>query len=322
MQALCRVARRLYSTQPPERASSVLPKLAAAARDASTPMAVRERRERKRAHLKPPSDSDLTSSEYSGYRRALAKGELMDKRGRDMSEAEWLDALNERRTRLRGLKVTSKDGEKELQVVGQRIYLPNIIFRMVRNNTPAGKPYNPYEATFRIPMSVTKTDIRSYLSAVYGVKTTYIRTANYFSPLYRKYNGAKTTRSYRTYKRAVVGLVDPFYYPQAMEDMTTEDRKQRMNWLNEKFALDAIKRWRRHELVRTSMSGSKNWRFTGHLRRDKILKAVARNRTRMLREVEDVKEELAEKRSQGLPIFSDSKSRSRLNKRKEGLVTN
>jgi hypothetical protein len=29
----------------------------------------------------------------------------------------------------------------------------------------------------------------------------------------------------------------------------------------------------------------------------KILKAVARNRTRMLREVEDVKEELAEKRS-------------------------
>jgi len=92
---------------------------------------------------------------------------------------------------------------------------------MVRNNT--------YEATFRIPMSVTKTDIRSYLSAVYGVKPTYIRTANYFSPLHRKFNGAKTTRSYRTYKRAVVGLVDPFYFPQTMEDMTTEDRKQRMN---------------------------------------------------------------------------------------------
>jgi len=93
----------------------VLPKLAAAARDASTPTAVRERRERKRAHLKLPSDSDLTSSEPSGYGRALDKGELMDKRGRDMSEAEWLDALNERRTRLCGLKITSKDGEKELQ---------------------------------------------------------------------------------------------------------------------------------------------------------------------------------------------------------------
>ncbi|KAG2071583.1 hypothetical protein BDR04DRAFT_499230 [Suillus decipiens] len=322
MQALCRVARRLYSTQPPERAASALPKFAAAARDASAPMAVRERRERKRAHLKPPTDSDLTQSEYSSYRRALAKGELMDQRGRDMTEAQWLDALNERRTRLRGLKVTDSNGEKELEVVGQRIYLPNIIFRMVRNHTPTGKPYNPYEATFRVPMSVTKTDVRSYLSAVYGVKTTYIRTANYFSPLYRRYNGAKTTRSYRTYKRAVVGLVDPFYYPEAMEDMTAEDRKKRMEWLNEKFALDALKRWRRHELVRTSLSGSKNWRFTGHLRRDKILKAVARSRSRMVREVEDVREELANKRAQGIPIFSDTKRGSRPSKWREALLAN
>ncbi|KAG1864871.1 hypothetical protein F4604DRAFT_1782432 [Suillus subluteus] len=291
MKALCRVARRLYSTQPPERAASALPKLAAAARDASAPMAVRERRERKRAYLKPPTDSDLTPSEYSGYRRALAKGELMDQQGRDMTEAQWLDALNERRTRLRGLKVTDNNGEKELQVV----------------------------ATFRVPMSVTKTDVRSYLSAVYGVKTTYIRTANYFSPLYRKYNGAKATRSYRTYKRAIVGLVDPFYYPEAMEDMAAEDRKKRMEWLNEKFALDALKRWRRHELVRTSLSGSKNWRFTGHLRRDKILKAVARSRSSMLREVEDVKEELADKRAKGIPIFSDTKRGS---KWREALLAN
>ncbi|KAG2082529.1 hypothetical protein BD769DRAFT_1544063 [Suillus cothurnatus] len=306
MEALCRVARRLYSTQPPERAASTLPKLAAVARDASTPMAVRERRERKRDHLKPPTDSDLTPSEYSGYRRALAKGELMDQR------AQWLDALNERRTRLRGLKVTDNNGEKELEVVGQRIYLPNIIFRMVRNHTPTGKAYNPYEATFRVPMSITKTDVRSYLSAVYGVKTTYIRTANYFSPLYRRYNGAKATRSYRTYKRAVVGLVDPFYYPEAMEDMTAGDRKKRMEWLNEKDGGDM-------KLVRTSLSGSKNWRFTGHLRRDKILKAVARNRSRMLREVEDVKEELADKRAQGIRIFSDTKRGS---KWREALLAN
>ncbi|KAJ2966781.1 hypothetical protein NUW54_g13706 [Trametes sanguinea] len=47
---------------------------------------------------------------------------------------------------------------------------------MVRNHTPPGQPYNPYEATFRVPQSVTKTDIRSYLLAVYGVQTTYIRT--------------------------------------------------------------------------------------------------------------------------------------------------
>ncbi|KAG2103688.1 hypothetical protein BD769DRAFT_1654799 [Suillus cothurnatus] len=306
MQALCRVARRLYSTQPPERAASTLPKLAAVARDASTPMAVRERRERKRDHLKPPTDSDLTPSEYSGYRRALAKGELMDQRGRDMTEAQWLDALNERRTRLRGLKVTDNNGEKELEVVGQRIYLPNIIFRMVRNHTPLARPITPTKPLSEFQcLSRKPTYAHIYLPCM-ALKTTYIRTANYFSPLYRRYNGAKATRSYRTYKRAVVGLVDP-------------DRKKRMEWLNEKFALDALKRWRRHELVRTSLSGSKNWRFTGHLRRDKILKAVARSRSRMLREVEDVKEELADKRAQGIRIFSDTKRGS---KWREALLAN
>ncbi|KAN0091084.1 hypothetical protein V8E55_004650 [Tylopilus felleus] len=33
--------------------------------------------------------------------------------------------------------------------------------------------------------SLTKTDVRLYLWTVYGVKTTYIRTANYISPLCR-----------------------------------------------------------------------------------------------------------------------------------------
>ncbi|EDR14659.1 uncharacterized protein LACBIDRAFT_163947, partial [Laccaria bicolor S238N-H82] len=96
-------------------------------------------------------------------------------------------------------------------VLGKRVYLPNIIFKLVRNNTPPGMPYNPYEATFRIPHSVTKTDIRSYLAAVYGVKTTYVRTDNYISPVYRRLGYER--KPFKTYKRAVVGLVDPFYYP-------------------------------------------------------------------------------------------------------------
>ena len=57
-------------------------------------------------------------------------------------------------------------------LLGERIYLPNVIFRMVRNHTLPGEPYNPFEATFRIPQSITKTDIRSYLLAVYGVECT------------------------------------------------------------------------------------------------------------------------------------------------------
>ena len=43
-----------------------------------------------------------------------------------------------------------------MQVVGKKVYLLNIIFCLVPNFTLLGKPYNPYEATFRIPQSSPK----------------------------------------------------------------------------------------------------------------------------------------------------------------------
>ena len=42
--------------------------------------------------------------------------------------------------------------------------------------TAARTAYNPYEATFRIPQSVTKTNARACLAMVHGVQMTYIRT--------------------------------------------------------------------------------------------------------------------------------------------------
>ncbi|EGN95033.1 hypothetical protein SERLA73DRAFT_187317 [Serpula lacrymans var. lacrymans S7.3] len=303
MLSLTRVFRRLYATTVPDGASA-LSKHAAAAREQSTPHAVRLRRLRKQDAFKPPSGSDLTPSEFSRYQRFLAKGELVKEDGNELTEGEWLGRLNERRTRLRGLQYKEENGTKELKVVGQKIYLPNIVFRMVRNHTPTGQPYNPYEATFRIPQSVTKTDVRSYLSAVYGVKTTYIRTTNYLSPIYRDpHDGSWTrTKSYKTYKRAVVGLVDPFYYPLAMEDMDEGARKERQKWLEEKFALSALKRWRRYEYLRMTKKGSKNWRFTGYVRRDKILKEVAKRRLRTVRETEQIQIKMDAMRTQGVPI--------------------
>jgi large subunit ribosomal protein L23 len=128
--------------------------------------------------------------------------------------------------------MTPLRGIREDQVVGTRVYLPNIIFRMVRNNTKPGEPYNPYQATFRVPLSLTKYDIKAYLLAVYGVKTTFIRTdirrGAPLSPSQRATD--KMVGHHRqekiTYKRAVVGLVEPFYFPQAIEDMHVEDKRQ------------------------------------------------------------------------------------------------
>ncbi|KAI6167413.1 hypothetical protein EDD17DRAFT_1751975 [Pisolithus thermaeus] len=238
-------------------------------------MTVLERRSRVQPDVLPPPDSDLTPPEFSSYRRQLAKGELMAEQGRDFTKGE---------------------GSQKQVIVGQKICLPNVMFRAARNHTPKGKPYNPYEATFRVPQSITKTDIRPYLSAVYGVKTTYIRTANYISPLRRTRMGLRPVRRYRTYKRAVVGLVDPFYYPLDMEDMDKVARREREAWL-EKFTLKALVRWRRYELVRTTQSGSKGWRFTGHLRRDKILQAFARRRMITRMEIEGINAEIAGKRA-------------------------
>jgi len=146
-------------------------------------------------------------------------------------------------------------------VVGEKVYLPNIIFRLVPNFTPPGKAYNPYEATFRIPQSVTKTDVRAYLAAMYGVQTTYIRTDNYFAPVRRALNGAwvRAGRSYRTYKRAVVGLVEPFYYPMVPEDMSKADREAREESLDQLYHIRARKDLLKAQLLRFTRKNSPGW---------------------------------------------------------------
>lgn len=310
MQSLGRVLRRFYASN--TVAETALPPHAARARDASTPLAVRARRLKKHPELLPPPDSPLTPTEHATYSRQFAKGNLRQKDGHVPTPAEWLDALNARRARLRGILHTPS---QRTRVVGQKIYLPNTIFRMVRNHAPKGEPYNPYEATFRIPPSVTKTDVRSYLSTVYGVKMTYIRTANYISPLRRTRLGMRPVSSHRTYKRAVVGLVDPFYYPQDMEDMDKLERKQREKWLEERFALKMVTRMRRQELIRMSQAGSKTWRLTGHIRRDKILQSIARRRALDARELEQVEGQLAERRAAGHAVLRDKGAKKRSSKK-------
>ncbi|KZT07406.1 mitochondrial ribosomal protein L23 [Laetiporus sulphureus 93-53] len=289
--------RRLYAT---------IPDAAAVARTVSTPRAVRLRRMRihKTKHPKLPIESDatpegLTPSEVARYNRELAKGNLM-KDGGNVTAKEWLDKLNEKRNRLRGVReITNEQGEKELQFIGQKIYLPNIIIRMVRNYTPPGHPYNPYEATFRTPMSMTKTDMRSYLLAVYGVKTTYIRTDNYISPVLRSLDRSfSRTIKHKTYKRAVVGLVDPFYFPQAMEDMTKEEREKRKGKLEEDFQLKSFDETRRGEYLRISRQGSKNWKWrTGvTAKRGKILEIISSRRAARESAVEEAKTRLLKNR--------------------------
>ncbi|KAG5647443.1 hypothetical protein DXG03_009373 [Asterophora parasitica] len=278
MQSFALTARRLYSTKPP----TGLPEAARIARTTSTPLAVRLRR-RKKFGATPVGVSDstpegLTPTELARYKRLSAKNELKVIDGEQVTESQWLERLDERRSRVRGLKTVERDGVVETEVLGRRVYLPNIIIRLVRNNTLKGEPYNPYEATFRIPKSVTKTDMRSYLLAVYGVQTTYIRTDNYISPLFQRLGNK--TKAFKTYKRAVVGLVEPFYYPARIEDMPPAEREQREKWIEDTYQIQATRSLQKYELLRMTKGQAKGWKMQEPLatKRSHILRLVAERR--------------------------------------------
>ena len=218
----------------------------ASAQSASTPLKVQLRRE------KMALKSSKTSSQIKEAQASQEKPLVSTGRGR-----------------IRGVRlVRGPDGKKVEKIVGQRIYLPNIIFRMMRNNTPSGKPYNPYEATFRVPQSITKTDIRSYLLSVYGVECTYIRTDNYLPKVEKNPLRSKRRKSMyvaksgsSAYKRAVVGLLKPFYYPLAVEDMNGKDRWLRETMLDETYFIEVSKQNQRELFARHTQKSSDDWKM-------------------------------------------------------------
>lgn len=212
----------------------------------------------------------------------------------------------ELRSRLRGVRLVRRGTKLEEQIVGQRVYLPNIIFTMMPNHTRAGEAYNPYEATFRVSHNITKTDVRNYLSAVYGVACTYIRTDNKFTP--QKYlknvaSGRQLKANHKHgYKRTVVGLKDPFYFPNMIEDMDGRTRWLREAQLEDDFHLKEVK-----EIVKnrtTKLTGKKKpakMQFS----RGKLVKAIWERRLEREQAKKDIAEALARsasKRQKGTSI--------------------
>ncbi|KAF9462884.1 hypothetical protein BDZ94DRAFT_1193656 [Collybia nuda] len=308
MQSLNLAVRRLYTTKTPS--STALPVAAQVARTTSTPLAVRLRRSRKFGPVAVgKSDATLegsTPTDHARFQRLQAKGEIKKYDGVEITEGQWLDKLNEKRSRVRGFRTVKRDGKDETEVVGRRVYLPNIVFRLVRNNTLVGQPYNPYEATFRIPKSVTKTDVRSYLLAVYGVKTTYIRTDNYISPIFPRLRNRR--KAFKTYKRAVVGLVDPFYYPLRIEDMPAEARAEREKWIEDNFQIQATRSMQKYEMLRLTKGQAKGWKFKEPLatKRSHILRLVAERRQKREGLILDQASEWQQMREKGEKITMDT----------------
>lgn len=277
--------------------STQLEPLALEAREESTPLAVRLRREKK---LLDKDDDDVVASrppvgvvtptDEARYRRLKALQRLPE----GITLEDWSQRVNTRRSRIRGLLHT-KTG---IQVVGIPIYLPNIPMTFIPNKTRLGKVYNPYEATFRVPLSVTKNDIRAYLKSVYGVETTYVRTdirrPKELTPMMAYATRVSKSRTNpphrRAHKRAVVGLVEPFYYPNRVEDMSVEEREKwekefldadyfkRENLVGEKAVLMSMSPMNPSSRERLARIGLKNESFLKSQNRGTILANVMRMR--------------------------------------------
>lgn len=121
-----------------------------------------------------------------------------------------------------------------------RVYLPSVFMRLVRNQ--AEYRDDPYTATFRTSLQLTKPDIANYLKNVYGLEVTSIRTLNYLSALKRNPIGGGKSRTGGTknYKKVLVTMREPFWYP--------EERSRA--WLNEHFERDRTEEMRDRKMLK------------------------------------------------------------------------
>lgn len=243
----------------------------------STPHGVRERRTARGIPDEKMTEDGVTVVDRLEYEKRRARGDFLNVHTWPTGEPtprEWVDFMNSRRNRIRGRtavalpppKLDDVDLDIEVEstpvaddadpdtplaipqqaeeIVGRRVYLPDIIMRLIPNYTPAGKPYNPWEATFYISRhGVTKTDIRSYLWAMYGLEVSYIRTDNYYAPIRMRQDMPKKRSNKgiapKSRKRAVVGLKSPFYFPNMREDMTAKERDAQTEMFDQQVGMTA-----------------------------------------------------------------------------------
>lgn len=156
--------------------------------------------------------------------------------------------------------------------VGQvKIYLPSVFVRLVRNT--GAHADDPYTATFRVDLRLTKPDITNYLKNIYGLNLTSIRTANYLSPLKRNPIGGGYSRAggIKNYKKVVVTMTEPFWYP--------EERSRA--WCNEHFERDRMEEMRDRKMLKIGDGqkyGVGSWRYKGATKpraeRERLAKAA------------------------------------------------
>ncbi|KAJ2900849.1 mitochondrial 54S ribosomal protein YmL41 [Coemansia aciculifera] len=89
-----------------------------------------------------------------------------------------------------------------------RVYFPNLVFKII----PDAR-LSKNQAAFRVPLNVNKLDIKDYLTHIYNVNVTDVRTAVFPGKVtLNRFTGQKE-RSSRT-KKAIVTTTEEFEYPE------------------------------------------------------------------------------------------------------------
>jgi len=183
------------------------------------------------------------------------------------------------------------------QKVGSMVFLPNTIVRLVRNTSTRHGSYDAFKATFRVPLSMHKHGLRSYLLAIYGLRTTWCRSLIYRAPIVRDQRRQKRIGSTaRTFKKVEVGLLEPFLFPEI-----TPRFKQNEMRMGEMQAITAS--------TYIKATGARRWRGTMPVRKVKA-------KSKLMLEDVDVEKDTA-----GALVYgSDKPSRAEVQK-KEAKVS-
>ncbi|KAG0303026.1 hypothetical protein BGZ98_007047 [Dissophora globulifera] len=116
----------------------------------------------------------------------------------------------------------------------KKLYFPSTVLKLVRNGPNVPEVSNTL--TFRVPPSMNKFDIKSYLSNIYKLNVLTVRTAN--MPAKLAGSGGNTILKRATFKKAVVTIDHDFKWPEAPDSVAfgikdaANERSRMMNRLN------------------------------------------------------------------------------------------
>ncbi|KAF4773938.1 ribosomal protein L23 [Colletotrichum scovillei] len=116
-------------------------------------------------------------------------------------------------------QAVARQGPASFKLGTKAVYLPNHVVTFVRKDkSPANM------ATFNVPLTFTKFDIRDYLWNLYNVETTAVRSQVKQSAIERRSTGSGYFRPQST-KVMTVQLTKPFVWPSPPADLEPWNKK-------------------------------------------------------------------------------------------------